>query len=194
MFEYRLGDLVNLPFHITKPWAVCTHMPESIGCEYMKLQSKLNMTRTRNHDLLEEIVRKRVAPAREAFVAVHIRLGDTLDTPPYSYWCRRDYTKGCLYAYPPHFYEELHLPRLPIVIYTSIDKGMQGKAAHRSQAFLTNVSQVLRPATIHMRRQPDHDFLDMMSATILVAHARGGQFASLLRRIAPRFNVTVLPR
>ena len=70
---------------------------------------------------------------------------------------------------------------------------MYGRAVPRSDQYLENVTRVLRPTTVHMRRSTDDDLSEIMLSTVLVAHKNGDQFARILRALAPRFNVTVYP-
>lgn len=188
-----MGDLVQTRKYPTKPWKVCEHMPLSIGCEYYRAVA--NSTRRPGHyDVLERIVRKRLPPPTAPFVAVHLRLGDTLDKAPYSHWCRQVQEKGCMYAYPISFFARLQLPPIPLVVFTSLKKGMRGANSPNSAAYLENVTRVLRPQLVRTQSSTDEDLLLMMRSSVLVAHKHGGQFATVLRTLAPRFNTSVLPR
>lgn len=71
-------------------------LPHSIACEY--LRATRNLTARHGHyDILETIVAKRLEHKRRVpQLAVHLRLGDTLDVPPYSQWC----ASACMYVYP----------------------------------------------------------------------------------------------
>ena len=83
-FEYRLGDIVRSRVHPWFPWKHCDYAPRSIACEYLRATRNLT-TRHGHYDVLEHVIRRRMKnKPRIHRLALHVRLGDTLDTPPYS--------------------------------------------------------------------------------------------------------------
>lgn len=197
-YEYRLGDVVLSPDHPFFPTVHCARAPRSMACEYLSAVAN----RSRRHcnlDVFFDIVRRRrrsaPRPVVRPFIAVHLRTGDVLDTPPWNGQCRRVLARSCYFAYSPCSYESI-APPLPAVLFTNASKGVRGVRNNpQSRAYVARVRAAMarggRGVAVHPSRDADDDFLRMLDARYLVP-ARGGMFAHLLRLAARNFNVTVL--
>ena len=202
-FEYRLGDLVMSRVHPWYPMHHCKYFPSSIACEYLKSLSdcrieydaKYKENCIYNHlDTLEHVIENRLRNMpKKHRLALHLRLGDTVDTEPYKSYCKNAVNQGCKYVYPIHFYDKLKIAsNLSVVVFTNTKKGTN-KYAQNSHNYILNIYKQFEKNQIFVidNRFADDDLLDMLSSTYLIP-SRGGEFANILRKIAPRFNVTIV--
>ena len=101
--------------------------------------------------------------------------------------------KGCGYVYPIHYYKKLKIrPNIGVVVFTNTIKGMN-EYAHNSHNYILKLYEQFKKNKIYVvdHRVADEDLLDMLTSTYLIP-SRGGEFANVLRKMAPRFNVTVV--
>ena len=193
-FEYRLGDIVRSRVHPWFPWKHCDYAPRSIACEYLRATRNLT-TRHGHYDVLEHVIRRRMKnKPRIHRLALHVRLGDTLDTPPYSEWCKNAEACGCRYVYPLCSYKTLlkNFTHTPVMLFTNVSKGVVNRTSPTSSAqYLRHLMALHRGRfTFTRHKNADDDFVAMLRSEFLVP-SYGGQYAKLLRMMAPRFGTRI---
>ena len=189
--------------HPWYPMHHCKYFPTSIACEYLKSLSNCSIAYNGkykedciyNHiDKLEHVVgnRLRKMPKKHR-LALHLRLGDTVDAEPFKTWCKNALKEGCKYVYPIHVYNRLQIAsNLSVVAFTNTKKGTN-EYARNSHNYILNLYNQFGNNQISVidNRFADDDLLDMLSSTYLIP-SRGGEFANVLQKLAPRFNVTLV--
>ena len=208
--NYRLSDFIaGIQSSLAPQW------PSSIAAEYLKRTDRVYTKGTRypkNYTLLNAIIRERSRNSTQhvpppAAVVVHLRLGDTLDSPVIhggpNFQYNRTIDEVWGNTYPDNYtgnkkltglrYFEKLIPTIPrgwpIVLVGSIvhinRKGANATHQPRSRAYQKRVTQYFLDENMHViprwNHDPDNDFLFMANSKFFVPG--GGGFSAMISKI-----------